>query len=127
MLKQRERVLLLTLALCVCAATILPACASRMLRDDSLILEVTPNPVERGKTGQVTVNAPMNAQEVIGKVRVTGSPEFIFAKDKKRAIWYFVGKIPFSPWIGPGMYRIRVIVKDPPSKDRYTETELELK
>lgn len=109
------------------SAAILLSCASRMIRDDSLNIEVVPLPVERGKTGRVTIDAPLDAQEVLGVVRVAGSPKFIFAKDKKKGLWYFSGTIPFSPWITPGEYTLRIIVKSPPEKDRYAEMKVELK
>lgn len=115
------------LAVLFLAGPFLFGCSARMIRDESLVLEVIPLPVLRGKTGQVTVNAPMDAAEVIGKIKVTGSPEFIFEKDKKRKVWYFAGTIPFSPWVRPGKYTIRVIVRTPPEKDRYAEMEMELK
>jgi hypothetical protein len=98
-----------------------------MVRDDTLRITVQPEPVVRGRTGQVTIDAPMDAQEVIGTVRVTGSPEFVFAKDRKAGLWYFTGTIPFSPWVQPGKYVIRIVVKEPPAKPRYAEREMELK
>ena len=119
-----------TFLLLIIAASVLcvlPSCASRMIRDDSMDIEVQPLPVERGKPGYVTIDAPMDVKEVIGVVRVAGSPEFIFAKNKKKGCWYFSGTIPFSPWITPGEYTIRIIVKDPPEKDRYAEKKIELK
>ncbi len=123
----RRSLVLIVLTVILASAGLLSSCASRMLRDSSLTLEVVPLPVLRGKQGKITVNAPMNAKEVIGKVRVAGSPDFIFVRDKKRSVWYFLGTIPFSPWIKPGEYTIRVIVKNPPEKDRYTEMKIELK
>jgi len=103
------------------------ACSPRMVRDDSFRVTIQPEPVVRGKTGQVTIDAPMDASEVIGVVRVAGSPEFIFAKDAKKRLWYFSGTIPISPWVRPGTYTVRIIVKEPPAKPRYAEREVELK
>lgn len=124
-MKSRRAFLLLSVL--VLAGPLFSCCSTRMIRDESLVLEVTPLPIVRGKVGQVTVNAPMDASEVIGVVRVVGSPEFIFAKDRKRKVWYFAGTIPFSPWVRPGKYTIRVIVKEATAKDRYTEMKVELK
>lgn len=103
------------------------ACAPRMILDESLKITVKPEPVVRGEVGIVTVNAPMEAQEVVGVVRVAGSPEFVFARDRKKGLWYFTDKMPITAWNPPGKYVIRIIVKDPPAKPRYAEREIELK
>jgi hypothetical protein len=105
----------------------LSSCSPRMVRDDSFRITVEPEPVIRGKVGTVSIDAPMDASEVIGVVRVAGSPQFIFRKDRKRGNWYFMDKMPVSAWNPPGKYTIRIIVKEPPAKPRYAEREIELK
>jgi hypothetical protein len=117
----------LDLVLAFCVAISLISCSPRMVRDDSFHITVEPEPVVRGKEGQVTIDAPMDAEEVVGVVKVAGSPEFIFRKDRKKGNWYFTDKMPLSAWNPPGHYTIRIIVKEPPAKPRYAEREIELK
>jgi len=101
-------------------------CAGGPIRDDNMVLEIQPQPLKRGEKAMATVNAPLDAVEVVGVVRVFGSPEAVFRKDVKRKLWYFVGTIPFSPWVKPGHYTLRVVVTLPEGKKRYTETPVAL-
>jgi hypothetical protein len=101
-------------------------CAHGPLRDDSLVLEIAPQPLKRGERALATLNAPLDAVEVIGKVRVMGSPEAVFVKSTKRKNWYFSGVIPFSPWVGPGQYTLRAIVTLPEGRQVYTEIMVDL-
>ena len=73
------------------------------------------------------LTAPMDAEKVTGTVLVMGSPELIFRKNLKKNIWYFYGTIPFSPWVNPGNYTVRVIVYSSHEKPHYTETKVDLK
>lgn len=101
-------------------------CAGGPIRDDRMILHIQPQPLKRGEQALATVNAPMDALEVIGTVRVFGSPEAVFRKDEKKKNWYFLGTIPFSPWVKPGNYILRAVVKTPEGKKFYTETPVGL-
>jgi len=101
-------------------------CAGSLIRDDQLILEIQPQPLKRGEKALATINAPMDAVEVIGTIRVMGSPEAIFRKDAKRGRWYFFNTIPFSPWVKPGRYVLRAVVTLPEGKKRYTEIPVTL-
>jgi hypothetical protein len=102
-------------------------CASIGIRDSSLQLQITPLPVHRGQTALAQVNAPMDAQSVTGTVLVMGSPQLLFRKDSSKGVWYFSGTIPFSPWVQPGNYTVRVIVYSGHEKPHYTETQVDLK
>ncbi len=113
--------------LLVCAALLLSSgCAHGPLFDDSLVLEIQPQPLKRGEKALAVLNAPMDALEVIGKVRVLGSPEAVFVKNEKKRHWYFSGEIPFSPWVSPGRYTLRAIVTYPEGRKVYTEIEVDL-
>jgi hypothetical protein len=113
--------------LMVLAAFLIPSgCAHGPVRDDNLALEIQPQPLKRGERALATVNAPMDALEVIGKVKVMGSPEAVFVKSEKKKNWYFSGVIPFSPWVGPGRYTLRAIVTLPDGRRIYTEIEVDL-
>jgi len=101
-------------------------CAGGPIRDDQMTMDVQPQPLKRGEKAMVIVNAPMDAVEVIGTVRVMGSPQAVFRKDMKAKKWYFFNTIPFSPWIKPGRYILRVVVTLPEGKKRYTETPVAL-
>ena len=102
-------------------------CATIGVRDTSLELQISPLPLLRGKPALAKVNAPLDAQKVMGKVLVPGSPELQFEKDEKNGIWYFYGTIPFSPWVQPGNYTVRVLVYTSADKPRYTEMKVDLK
>jgi hypothetical protein len=102
-------------------------CASIGVRDSSLELQITPQPLMRGQKALAKVNAPLDAEKVVGTVLVFGSPELIFQKDTDAGLWYFYGTIPFSPWVKPGSYQIRVVVHEPGGKPHYTEMKVELK
>lgn len=103
----------------------LSGCASLGLRDDSLDLRITPQPVKRGQPALAKVLAPMDSVKVVGVVETFGSPTLIFAKDEKKKIWYFYGTIPFSPWVKPGPYKVRVSAY-PAGDPHYTELKVEL-
>lgn len=105
----------------------LTGCASVGIVDSSLQLEITPSPVERGKPALAEINAPMEAEKVTGTVRVFGSPQLLFRKNEEKNIWYFYGTIPFSPWVKPGTYQVRVVVYLPKGSPHYTEMKVELK
>lgn len=104
-------------------------CASIGIRDSSLQLQITPQPVMRGKPALAQINAPMDAQKVTGVVLVTGSPRLIFRKDEDKGLWYFYGTIPFSPWVLPGDYNVRVMVYPASDHDQphYAEMKVTLK
>ncbi len=106
---------------------LLTGCASIGLRDDSLQLQITPLPLLRGQPALAEVNAPLEAEKVIGTVLVMGSPELVFRKNAEKGIWYFYGAIPFSPWVQPGSYTVRVMVYSPHEKPHYTEMKVDLK
>jgi len=108
------------------SAVLFIGCAGGPIRDDQLILEIQPQPLKRGEKALATLNAPMDAVEVIGIVRVMGSPEAVFRKDSKRGLWYFVGTIPFSPWVKPGQYVLRAIVTLPEGNKRYTDIQVSI-
>jgi hypothetical protein len=102
-------------------------CATLGVMDSSLVLKISPQPVYRGKPALAEMNAPMDAVSVVGTVDVMGSPELIFRKDEKKDEWYFYGAIPFSPWVNPGIYRVRVSARFAQGPNRYTEMKVELR
>ena len=102
-------------------------CASIGIRDASLELQITPQPLLRGKPALAKINAPLEAKSVTGTVLVAGSPELVFRKDEDEKLWYFYGTIPFSPWVKPGDYRVRVVVSGPTDPPHYTEMKVTLK
>ncbi|HET9869256.1 MAG TPA: hypothetical protein VFR02_01985 [bacterium] len=108
-------------------ALALGGCATLGVLDPSMDLKLTPQPVYRGKPALAEVNAPMDAVSVVGTVDVMGSPQLIFRKDEKRGEWYFYGTIPFSPWVNPGVYKVRVLASFATGPRHYTEMEVELK
>jgi hypothetical protein len=73
------------------------------------------------------INAPMDAENVTGVVLVMGSPRLSFRKDADKGLWYFYGTIPFSPWVQPGNYTVRVMVQSAHEQPHYTETKVDLK
>ena len=101
-------------------------CASIGIQDPSLDLEITPLPLQRGKPALAKVNAPFSAAKVTGKVLVAGSPELVFRKDVEEKVWYFYGTIPFSPWVKPGEYKVRLTVESLHEKPHYTEMKVRL-
>ncbi len=112
--------------LILCLALSLEGCASIGVRDPSLELQVTPQPLLRGKPAMAKINAPLDANSVVGTVLVMGSPQLLFRKDADEGIWYFYGTIPFSPWVKPGDYQVRVLVNPAKGKPRYTEMKVEI-
>jgi hypothetical protein len=117
------RILLLTACLLA-----LSGCASiNGIRDSSLRLEISPLPVLRGKPALAEVDAPLDAVKVTATVLVMGSPELDFRKDPRKGLWYFYGTIPFSPWVQPGTYKVRLMVFEARGKPRYMETRVDLK
>jgi hypothetical protein len=107
--------------------TLAAGCASIGVRDSSLELQIQPQPLERGKTALAQVNAPLDAQKVIGTVKTFGSPQLLFIKHEEKGIWYFSGTIPFSPWVKPGSYVVQVVVYMENTRPHYTEMKVELK
>ena len=105
----------------------LAGCASIGIKDSTIELQITPQPLMRGQPALAKVNAPLDAEKVVGTVVVFGSPELIFQKDAQEGIWYFYGTIPFSPWVKPGNYQVRVMVYEPVGQPHYTEMKVELK
>ena len=105
----------------------LAGCASIGLRDATLQLQITPLPILRGQPALAEINAPLDADKVTGTVLVMGSPELIFRKNIGKGIWYFYGTIPFSPWVQPGSYNVRVMVYSSHEKPHYTEMKVDLK
>jgi len=106
---------------------LLSGCASIGIRDSSLQLQVTPLPVLRGQPALAQINASMDAEKVEGVVLVMGSPRLEFRKDADKGIWYFYGTIPFSPWVKPGTYTVRVLVSSTHEEPHYTEMKVDLK
>ena len=106
-------------------AILLAGCASPGRWDSSLSLDISPQPVQRGKPALARINAPLSAQKVVGTVETMGSPQLIFLKGKET--WYFYGVIPFSPWVKPGVYKVRATVFYNQGDPHYTETRVELK
>lgn len=102
-------------------------CATLGIKDYSLNLQITPQPVLRGQPALAKIWAPLDADKVIGTVLVFGSPELIFRKDEDKGLWYFYGTIPFSPWVKPGSYTVRVMVYRPPAQPHYEEMNVDLK
>ena len=102
-------------------------CATLGIKDSTLALQITPQPVLRGQPALAKINAPMDADSVVGTVQVFGSPQLIFRKNSEKGIWYFSGVIPFSPWVKPGDYQVRVIAHLPHGQPHYTEMRVELK
>jgi|SRR6185295_6809359 len=102
-------------------------CATLGIKDSTLELKITPQPVLRGVAALAEINAPLNAEKVVGTVQVFGSPQLIFRKNTEKGIWYFYGTIPFSPWVKPGNYQVRVVVDLPHEQPHYTEMKVELK
>jgi hypothetical protein len=103
------------------------SCASIGVKDPALELKIAPQPVERGKPAMAQINAPMDAERVVGTVLTMGSPQLLFNKDAEKDIWYFYGKIPFSPWVKPGTYTVRVVVHFAKGQPHYTEMKVSLK
>ncbi|HEY5037875.1 MAG TPA: hypothetical protein VIJ93_02270 [bacterium] len=106
---------------------LMASCASIGIRDQGLELQISPIPIERGKPALAKINAPLNAQKVVGTILVFGSPELQFRKNEKEGLWYFYGTIPFSPWVKPGTYQVRVVSYLPNEKPHYTEMKVNLK
>jgi len=102
-------------------------CASIGVKDDSLKLQVTPQPLLRGKPALAKIDAPLSATSVTGTVLVVGSPQLVFRKDQEEGLWYFYGTIPFSPWVKPGDYKVRVVITEEKGQSRYTEMKVSLK
>lgn len=107
--------------------TLLGGCASLGVRDNSLELSIAPLPLQRGQPALAQVNAPMEAEKVVGTVKVFGSPQLLFAKNEEKNLWYFYGTIPFSPWVKPGNYQVQVMVYLPHESPHYTQMQVELK
>ncbi len=105
---------------------LLSGCASLGVRDDSLDLQITPAPVKRGQPALAKVKAPMDAVKVTGVVETFGSPTLVFAKDADKGIWFFYGTIPFSPWVKPGTYKVRVSFYPEKGDPHYTEMKVDL-
>jgi hypothetical protein len=105
---------------------LLSGCATLGIKDDSLGLQITPQPVKRGQPALAKVDAPMDSSKVVGVVETFGSPTLIFAKDEKKEIWFFYGTIPFSPWVKPGTYKVRVSAYPPTGDPHYTEMKVDL-
>jgi hypothetical protein len=103
-------------------------CATNpFIRDSHLHLDVEPHALYCGKPALAEINAPLSAKSVIGYILVPGAPELIFRKNQKEKLWYFYGIVPVSPWIIPGSYKVRVVVKMLKGLPHYTETQVDLK
>ena len=105
----------------------LAGCATFGVRDESLKLQIAPMPIYRGRSALAKINAPLEADKVVGVVETFGSPQLIFRKNKERGIWYFKGTIPFSPWVKPGAYKVRVAYYEGQDPPHYTEMKVDLK
>lgn len=105
----------------------LSGCATLGVKDTDLQLKIGPLPVERGKPAMAQINAPLDAEKVVGVVLTMGSPQLLFNKDADKGLWYFYGKIPFSPWVKPGTYTVRVTAYFAKGDPHYTEMKVELK
>jgi hypothetical protein len=109
------------------ALLLLAGCATFGVRDESLELQIKPMPIYRGQPAMARINAPLDAQKVVGVVETFGSPQLIFRKDEDHGFWYFKGTIPFSPWVKPGTYMVRVAYYEGQGQPHYTEMKVELK
>lgn len=107
--------------------SLISGCASIGIRDSTLQLQITPLPVLRGQPALAQINAPLGAEKVEGVILVMGSPRLDFRKDADKGIWYFYGTIPFSPWVKPGTYTVRVLVSSAHEEPHYTEMKVDLK
>ena len=105
----------------------LGGCATIGIKDSTLELKITPQPVQRGKPALAQINASLDSTQVIGTVLTFGSPKLEFRKDEEKGLWYFYGTIPFSPWVKAGTYQVRVIATLPQGQPHYTEMKVELK
>jgi hypothetical protein len=114
-------------SLLVLSLALLAGCASFGIRDESLELRIKPQPILRGQTATAKINAPLDADKVVGTVETFGSPQLIFRKDEEAGLWYFKGTIPFSPWVKPGIYTVRVAYYQSAGQPHYTEMKVELK
>lgn len=110
-----------------CFSVLFTGCAVTGILDPSYSLQIMPQPVYRGKPALAEVNIPLDAQQVVGTVDVMGSPQLIFRKNEQKGIWYFYGSIPFSPWVNPGVYQVRVTAVFDHGPSRYTEAKVELR
>lgn len=108
-------------------STLVLGCSAGAVYDSTFRIEIHPQPLERGKPGLVRVVAPLSAREVIGTVRVPGSPQLVFEKDEEKGYWYFYGTLPLSPWVRPGRYKVRATVYFDEGKPRYVEKEAEVR
>ncbi len=102
-------------------------CATLGIKDSALELQISPQPVLRGRPALAKINAPLDAERVVGTILTFGSPQLEFRKDAKKGLWYFYGTIPFSPWVKPGTYQVRGIAYLPKEKPHYTEMKVDLK
>ncbi len=115
-----------TFPLVLALGALLTGCATLGVRDDSLNLQIVPQPVKRGQPALAKVEAPMDSIKVVGVVETFGSPTLVFAKDVDKGLWYFYGTIPFSPWVKPGSYKVRVSFYPPTGDPHYTEMKVDL-
>lgn len=115
------------LPLVLLVGSFVAGCATLGVKDASLELEITPQPVQRGKPALAKINVPLDADSVTGTVLVMGSPQIEFKKDPDHGVWYFYGTIPFSPWVKPGNYQVRVIARWIKGAPHYTEMKVDLK
>ena len=106
---------------------LLAGCATFGIRDESLELQIKPMPIYRGQPALAKINAPPDADKVVGVVETFGSPQLIFRKNRERGFWYFKGTIPFSPWVKPGTYMVRVAYYEGEDQPHYTEMKVDLK
>jgi len=113
--------------LLVLTLVLLTGCATFGIRDESLELQIKPQPLKRGKIATVRVNAPLDADKVVGVVETFGSPTIVFNKDKETGDWYFINKIPFSPYVNPGTYTVRVSYYKGKGQPHYVEMKVDLK
>jgi len=107
--------------------TLMTGCATIGLKDPALELQITPQPVLRGQPALAKINAPLDSVKVVGTVLTFGSPQLEFRKDPRKGLWYFYGTIPFSPWVKPGAYQVRVIATPHKGQPHYTEMKVDLK
>ncbi len=116
---QRLLVFSLTLALA--------GCGTLGIKDSNLKLRVEPDPAVRGKKALFVLNAPMDADKVMGVLEIFTSPSFQFEKDLKKKYWFISNKIPETALVPPGIYSVRLFYSYKNHPPHYMRMKLQLK
>ncbi len=86
----------------------LTGCATFGIHDPRLKLSVEPDPAVRGKRALFVLNAPMDADKVVGVLEIFTSPSFKFKRDVKKKYWFISNKIPETALVPRGIYWVRL-------------------